>query len=207
MFSPYLGVEYIVQSSDLVNAEAEVSHVGKKKFTLAANAIASGKIVAWYQGKSECGPRALGNRSILADPRNSRMKDILNNRVKHRESFRPFAPAVLWEHQTEYFELDVKSPYMLMVANVKPQVRDKIPSVVHIDGTARVQSVDKNLTPLFYHLIEEFMNTTGVPLVINTSFNVQGEPIVETPQDALKCFLTTHIDELYIGDYMLYKKE
>ena len=134
------------------------------------------------------------------------MKDILNKKVKFREAFRPFAPACIYEFQNEYFDLDISAPYMLMVANVKENVKKYIPAVVHVDGTARVQSVSKELMPEFYALITEFYKITKIPMVINTSFNIKGEEIVETPEDAIKCFLKTEIDELYIGKFKVTKK-
>ena len=130
----------------------------------------------------EWGPRALGNRSVLADPRNSKMKDILNEKVKHRESFRPFAPSILEEYTSDYFDIDIPSPYMLMVANVKQP--KKIPAVTHVDGTGRLQTVSKESNSLYYDLISEFYKITNVPVIINTSMNVMGEPIVNTPLEA-----------------------
>jgi Predicted carbamoyl transferase, NodU family len=178
----------------------------KNKFAKAAQAIANDKIVGWFQGGSECGPRALGNRSILANPRNPDMKDILNSRVKFRESFRPFAPSVLYEYQQEYFDLDVPSPYMLIIADVIEEKKADIPSVVHVDGTARLQTVLEELNPTFYQLIKAFYQKTGVPVLLNTSFNINKEPIVETPQDAIRCFLNSDFDELYIEDMCIEKK-
>ena len=151
----------------------------------------------------EWGPRALGNRSILADPRLPEMKDILNEKIKHRESFRPFAPSILEEHVSEYFELDVPSPYMLLVAKIKKP--DKIPAVTHIDGTGRLQSVSRDVNPLYYDLITEFHKITGVPVIINTSMNVMGEPIVNTPEQAHAMILKTDMDYLVMGDFILSK--
>ena len=151
----------------------------------------------------EWGPRALGNRSILADPRISKMKDILNEKIKHRESFRPFAPSILEEYISEYFELDISSPYMLLVANVKKP--DKIPAVTHVDGTGRLQSVSKNSNPLYYDLISEFYKITNIPVIINTSMNVMGEPIVNTPEQAYKMIIKTDMDYLVIGNHLVKK--
>lgn len=134
------------------------------------------------------------------------MKDIVNSRVKFREGFRPFAPSVLWEYQREYFDLDIATPYMLMVADIWPRKRSVIPAVTHVDGTGRVQTVVRELNPRYYQLIEAFFKITGVPIVLNTSFNVKGEPIVETPGDAIRCFLGTNFDELYLGDTLVVKK-
>ena len=166
-----------------------------------AELISTGNVVGWYQGKMEWGPRALGNRSILADPRNASMKDILNEKIKHRESFRPFAPSVLEEHTSEYFEIDVPSPYMLMVAKVKKP--DKIPAVTHIDGTGRLQTVSKDSNPLYYDLINEFYKITDVPVLINTSMNVMGEPIVNTPEQVYQMILKTDMDCLVMGNNLI----
>ena len=162
-----------------------------------AKLISCENVVGWYQGQMEWGPRALGNRSILADPRNAKMKDILNEKVKHRESFRPFAPSILEEHVSDYFDIDIPSPYMLMVANVKQP--KTIPAVTHVDGTGRLQTVSKESNPLYSDLINEFYKITNVPVIINTSMNVMGEPIVNTPSEAYNMFLTTDVDYLVMG--------
>ena len=166
-----------------------------------AQLIADGNIVGWYQGKMEWGPRALGNRSILADPRRDEMKDILNAKIKHRESFRPFAPSILEEYTSEYFDIDVPSPYMLMVSPVK-KPKD-IPAVTHVDGTGRLQTVSKETNPLYYDLINEFYNITKIPVIINTSMNVMGEPIVNTPEHAYSMILKTDMDYLVMGNYLI----
>jgi carbamoyltransferase len=171
----------------------------------AAKVLADGKVVGWFQGRSEFGPRALGNRSILADPRTAEMKDILNKRVKFRQAFRPFAPIVLFERANEIFEGDEDSPYMLLAKRVRPDWIDKIPGIVHVDGTARVQTVRRETNEPLYNLLKEFDAITGVPVLINTSFNVKGEPIVETPEDAMRCFLTTGIDYLILHDLVITK--
>ena len=168
-----------------------------------AKLISEGNIIGWYQGKMEWGPRALGNRSILADPRDANMKDILNEKIKHRESFRPFAPSVLEEFSSEYFDIDIPSPYMLMVAKVKKP--EKIPAVTHVDGTGRLQTVSKNSNPLYYELINQFYKITGIPVIINTSMNVMGEPIVNTPKQAYSMILKTDMDYLMMGSYMISK--
>ena len=170
-----------------------------------AKVLAEGNVLGWFQGGSEFGPRALGHRSIIADPRKPEMKDILNSRVKHRQPFRPFAPIVLAERSNEIFEGDFESPYMLMAKNVYPAWRDKIPAIVHVDGTARVQTVTEQSSPRLYRLLKEFDKLTGVPVLINTSFNVKGEPIVETPKDAMECFLTTGIHYLAMHDLLISK--
>ena len=166
-----------------------------------AKLISEGNVVGWYQGKMEWGPRALGNRSILADPRRKEMKDILNEKIKHRESFRPFAPSILEEHYSEYFDIDIPSPYMLMVAPVKKP--DKIPAVTHVDGTGRVQTVSKNSNPFYHKLISKFHELTGVPVIINTSMNVRGEPIVNTPEQAYKMLTKTDMDYLFMKNFMV----
>ena len=152
------------------------------------------------------GPRALGNRSILADPRRAEMKDRVNARVKHREGFRPFAPSVLAERAGEYFEGCRESPYMILNFVVRPEKRGMIPAVTHVDGTARVQTVAREASPLYYRLIEEFARLTGVPVLLNTSFNVRGEPIVHTPDEAIVCLLGTDMDRLVIGPYVAQKR-
>ena len=170
-----------------------------------AKLLADQKVVGWFQGGSEFGPRALGNRSLLADPRKPEMKDILNKRVKHRQAFRPFAPIVLAERAKEVFEGEEDSPFMLIAKRVRPEWRDKIPAIVHVDGTARVQTVREETNPILYRLLREFDALTGVPVLINTSFNVKGEPIVETPRDAVICFLTTGVDHLVLHDRLISK--
>jgi carbamoyltransferase len=168
--------------------------------------IADGKIVGWFQGRMEFGPRALGNRSILADPRRKDMKDILNSRIKYREPFRPFCPSILAEKVGDYFETNYPSPFMVMAYKIKPQQRDRIPAVTHGDGTGRLQTVEQDVNPLYWKLIRRFEEATGVPVLLNTSFN-ENEPIVHTPAQAVDCFLRTRMDVLSIGSYILYKAE
>jgi len=168
-----------------------------------AKLISEGNVIGWYQGKMEWGPRALGNRSILADPRRKEMKDILNEKIKHRESFRPFAPSILEEYVSEYFDMNIPSPYMLMVAPVKKS--DKIPAVTHVDGTGRVQTVSTNSNPLYHKLITKFHELTGVPVIINTSMNVKGEPIVNTPEQAYNMLTKTDMDCLFMKNFMVRK--
>lgn len=170
-----------------------------------AKLLADQKVIGWFQDRSEFGPRALGNRSLIADPRRAEMKDILNSRVKHRQAFRPFAPIVLADRMKDVFEGEEDSPFMLIAKPVRPEWRDKIPGIVHVDGTARVQTVREATNPRLYRLLKEFERLTGVPVLINTSFNVKGEPIVETPQDAMICFLTTGIDHLVLQDMLISK--
>ncbi|MBR1154646.1 carbamoyltransferase C-terminal domain-containing protein [Bradyrhizobium sp. JYMT SZCCT0428] len=170
-----------------------------------AKLLADQRVIGWFQGGSEFGPRALGNRSLLGDPRKPEMKDILNSRVKHRQAFRPFAPIVLAERMKDIFEGDADSPFMLLAKPVRPEWRDKIPAIVHVDGTARVQTVREATNPRLYQLLKEFDALTGVPVLINTSYNIKGEPIVETPRDAVACFLTTGVDHLIMHDTVVSK--
>ncbi len=170
-----------------------------------AKLISEGNIVGWFQGKMEWGPRTLGNRSILADPRDPKMKDILNEKIKHRELFRPFAPSILEEYVSEYFELDIPSPYMLLVAKIKKP--EKIPAVTHVDGTGRLQTVSKHVNSLYHSLINEFYKITDVPVVINTSMNVRGEPIVNTPEQAHAMILKTEMDYIMMGNYMILNRK
>jgi len=193
----------------------------------AASALAEGKAVGWFQGRMEFGPRALGGRSILGDPRSPQMQKTLNLKVKYRESFRPFAPSVLREHVGEWFELDADSPYMLMVAPIRGErrremtgeeqarfgidklnvVRSQIPAVTHVDYSARVQTVHRESNPRYHALLTRFHALTGCPVLVNTSFNVRGEPIVCTPEDAFRCFMGTDIEMLFVGNCMLRKEQ
>lgn len=199
--SPYLGKTYTItevsKACKMYGSRISVTNVSDKDVLKKIN---DQKIVAVFGGGSESGRRALGNRSILADPRNLKMKDLINQKVKHREWFRPLAPSILEERVSEYFEDQVFSPYMSFALKVKEGKRDKIPAVVHFDGTARLQTVNKLLSPWFYNFILEWEKISGVPVLINTSFN-DSEPIVETPEDAIGCFLGTDIDYVYFFDY------
>ena len=171
-----------------------------------ARAIAAGRIVGWFQGRLEFGPRALGNRSILADPRRKDMKDMLNSRIKYREPFRPFCPSILAEATADYFETGYPSPFMVVAYKIKPHQRDRIPAVTHADGTGRLQTVEQDVNPLYWKLIKRFGEITGVPVLLNTSFN-ENEPIVNTPAEALDCFLRTQMDVLVLGPFLLLKSE
>ena len=173
----------------------------------AADLIAQGKVIGWFEGALEFGPRALGARSILGDARNKEMRSRMNSKVKFREPFRPFAPTVLWEHVSEYFELSVESPYMLFVATVKEEARSKIPAVTHFDNSARVQTIKREAHPLYYDTINAFYKKTGCPVVINTSFNVRGEPLVCSPEDAVGCFMRAEMDYLVMGCFLLDKQQ
>jgi carbamoyltransferase len=171
-----------------------------------AGLIADGNVVGWFQGRMEFGPRALGARSILADPRDPKMRDTLNMKIKFREGFRPFAPSCTADQCAEWFDIDRDSPYMLLVAPVREDKR-VIPAVTHVDHSARIQTVTRQQNPLYYDLISAFERRTGVPVIINTSFNVRGEPIVCTPHDAYVCFMRTNMDHLALGHFLLDKKE
>ncbi len=177
----------------------------KDPYALAAKKLSEGKIVGWFQGGAEFGPRALGNRSILTRPYPAQMKDHLNARVKFREEFRPFAPAVLAEFQDEYFTIGQDSPHMLIACQVRPDKRDVIPAVVHVDGSCRVQTVRPETNRRFDALLKAFHAETGCPVLLNTSFNVKGQPIVNTPAEAIACFRSTNIDVLVVGDFYVEK--
>jgi carbamoyltransferase len=200
-------------SPEQVRTAVEASSVSQGGYTIAelqeeellrrtAAIIAEGKILGWYQGRAEWGPRALGNRSIVADPRRPEMKEILNRRIKHREIFRPFAPSILAEKTGEWFEKSHPSPFMSLAYSVLPEKRDKIPAPTHVDGTGRLQTVTPEANPRFYALIREFERQTGVPVVLNTSFN-DNEPIVCRPEEALDCFLRTQMDALVLGNILI----
>lgn len=167
-----------------------------------ARELAGGRLVFWFQGRMEWGPRALGNRSLLADPRREDIRALINSKVKLREPFRPFAPSVLEERAAEYFDLPGPSPFMLCTAPVQSSMKGVIPAVVHVDGSARVQTVDVDSNPLYRLLLETFARHTGVPVLLNTSFNVH-EPIVCTPQEAVRCFLRTEVDWLVMGNLLV----
>ena len=190
-----------------------------------AQLLAEGKVIGLHQGRMEFGPRALGCRSIIGDARSPQMQSVMNLKIKYRESFRPFAPSVLREHVSEWFELDVDSPYMLLVADVAPQKRIKIdetqltgldklrvsrseiPAVTHVDGSARIQTVTREANPLYWEIIEAFRKRTGCPVIVNTSFNVRGEPIVCTPEDSYRCFMRTEMDYLVLESFVLSKDQ
>jgi len=202
----YMHADYILNNNIHIPetyAGKEYEYVGEKKLSIRhiAQELANGKIVGWFQGRSESGNRALGNRSILADPRNPNIKDIINKTIKKREDFRPFAPAVLEHHYQAYFDTNQPSPYMSRIVPVKC---NNIPGVTHVDGTARIQTVNRKQNEKFFNLIREFYQCTGVPMLLNTSFNCQ-EPIVETPEQAINTFNKTELDILVINDYMLCK--
>ncbi|GAX59886.1 carbamoyl transferase [Candidatus Scalindua japonica] len=208
----------------------EGSHFEKLKTdeipSIVAELIAGENVIGWFEGRMEFGPRSLGSRSIIGDPRSKEMQSVMNVKIKYRESFRPFAPSVLKEHVSDYFDMDCESPYMLLVANIKDEkkikmsgdeerlfgleklkvARSDVPAITHVDYSARIQTVSREDNPLFYSVIEEFYKKTGCPMVVNTSFNVRGEPIVCRPEEAYKCFMRTGMDYLIMGSYLLDKK-
>jgi len=202
----YLGPEF---SENEILSSLEVAKLSYRKpddiAKETARLISNGKIIGWFQGRMEWGARALGNRSILADVTNPEMTNIVNKYVKHREDFRPFAPACTVESVSEYFECDGQSPYMLNVFPAREKARQKMPAIVHVDGTARLQTVSRPANPLFYSLLEELNRLKGVPCVLNTSFNIKGEPIVCSPMDAIKCWSSTGLDVLVMGPFLLEK--
>jgi carbamoyltransferase len=207
----YLGPAYdgrAVEGALATFAPKIVTRRPEPLYDYVAESIGAGKVVGWFQGRMEWGPRALGNRSILADPRRDDMRDVVNHAVKLREGFRPFAPACLLEHATEWFDMTglPESPYMLFVVPVREDKRARIPSVTHVDGSARVQTVSPRQNPRLHALLTAFHARTGVPVLLNTSFNVKGEPIVNTPTDAVQCFLGTRIDMLVIDDHVIEKR-
>ena len=167
-----------------------------------AGAISDGKVIGWFQGRMEWGPRALGNRSILCDPRRANMKDILNLKIKRRESFRPFAPSILREAVPAWFETDDDVPFMMQVYQIRQEKRPAIPAVTHVDGSGRLQTVHRHTNPRYYRLIESFRDLTGIPLLLNTSFN-ENEPVVCRPEEALDCFLRTKLDVLVLQDWFV----
>jgi carbamoyltransferase len=202
MEGAYTGPEFTNEEiqAELRKSELQYETYSDREVTeRAAQDIAAGLVVGWFQGRMEFGPRALGNRSIVVDPRRSEMKEILNDRIKKREPFRPFAPSVLEEHTGDYFEQTHPAPTMLMVYQVKPERRAEIPAVTHVDGSGRLQTVSQTLNPRYYQLISDFYQRTGVPIVLNTSFN-ENEPIVCTPRHAIDCFMKTRMDVLYVGN-------
>jgi carbamoyltransferase len=231
MSGSYLGPEYsqpdIESRLRAAGARFDVAADDRTMIDRTAAALASGQAVGWFQGRMEFGPRALGARSILGDARSPSMQKTLNLKVKYRESFRPFAPAVLREDVADWFDLNDDSPYMLLVADVTEDhrramtggeqrlfgidklnvVRSTIPAVTHVDYSARVQTVHRQTNPVFHQLLQAFKTRTGCPVLVNTSFNVRGEPIVCTPEDAFRCFMGTDLDLLVVGRAVLSKDQ
>ncbi|WP_107669015.1 carbamoyltransferase [Cyanothece sp. BG0011] len=230
MQGAYLGPEFSNEEAQQYLEDVRANYVyleDSELFSKVAEILAKGNVVGWFQGRMEFGPRALGNRSIIGDPRNEKMQSVMNLKIKYRESFRPFAPSVLGEKVNQYFELDKPSPYMLIVAEVKKDLhipmtaeqkqlfgieklkipRSKIPAITHVDYSARVQTVHPETNPRYYQLIKQFEALTGCGVLVNTSFNVRGEPIVCTPEDAYRCFMRTEMDYLVINNYLLAKSK
>ncbi|UNK18932.1 hypothetical protein MNQ98_02470 [Paenibacillus sp. N3/727] len=208
-FSPYLGRTFDAEDYEIA-LQQFAEHITVESLDDLYGSVASildqGEIIGWFQDRSEIGPRALGNRSILADARRKDMKDLINSRIKHREAFRPFAPIVLEEEQTKYFAMDHPSYYMLLVPNILEEKRSEVPSITHADGTGRVQTVSKQINPKLHRLLSSFQRLTGTPILLNTSFNDNGEPIVETPVDAIRCFLNIDLDGLVLDKWLIRKK-
>ena len=209
MQTPYLGSRVSTSTLEQLETLAQVPNCVKLTdsiFEVTARLLSEGLLVGWCRGRAEFGPRALGNRSILADPRKAEMKEKINAMVKFREAYRPFAPSVLTEHAEAYFEHYQESPYMEKTLKVRPGMRDGIAGVVHVDGTARLQTVRKDWNPDYYRLIEAFHQLTEVPILLNTSFNIMGKPIIHSVEDALGMFYTTGLDVLVIEDYLITKQ-
>ena len=230
MKGSYLGPQFSDKETQQYLDDVRANYIylkDRELFKTVAAILAKGNVIGWFQGRMEFGPRALGNRSIIGDPRNEKMQSVMNLKIKYRESFRPFAPSVLSEKVNQYFELDKPSPYMLLVAEVKNDLhipmteeqkqlfgieklkipRSKIPAVTHVNYSARVQTVHPETNPRYYQLIKQFEVLTGCGVLVNTSFNVRGEPIVCTPEDAYRCFMRTEMDYLVVNNYLLAKSE
>ncbi|MCW8994201.1 MAG: hypothetical protein OQK77_00140, partial [Psychromonas sp.] len=229
-FGSYLGPEF---NDDDIQSFINSFNLTAKKINedelikTVSKLIAEEKVIGWFDGRMEFGPRALGARSIIGDARSPKMQALMNIKIKFREGFRPFAPSVLYEKGSEYFEIEKESPYMLLVADVKKErrvkmsdeqeklwgieklniVRSDIPAITHVDYSARLQTVHKETNPRYHKLIQQFEKDTGCAVIINTSFNVRGEPIVCTPEDAYKCFMRTNMDYLVLGNYLLAKED
>jgi len=206
-FYPYLGDEYSNEEIEKVLKKYKLKYEFKENVEAdAAMELSKGNILGWFQGRDEFGPRALGNRSILSDPRDPNMKDKVNDIVKYRENWRPFAPSMLAEKAGEVLKHISLSPYMILTDYVSDAYEKKIPAVVHVDKTLRPQTVDKKMNPRYWNLISEFEKITGVPVVVNTSFNLKGEPNVSSPTDAVRTFFTSGLNLLYVGNYKVYKQ-
>jgi carbamoyltransferase len=207
LLGPGFTDEEIQAMLDSFNANYKKINSEEKLVEETARMLADNKVVGWFQGRLEFGPRALGNRSILANPKNPDMKEILNSKVKFREKFRPFAPSVTREDASTYFDIFIDAPYMLLIPDVHPEKRSLLPAITHVDGTARLQMVDKKTNPRYHKLLNAFKKAAGVPVLLNTSFNVRGEPIVLSPTDAYSCFMRTGIDALVMGNFLLTEKD
>lgn len=205
--NPFVGNEYSDEHIETLLKKFKLHYVHHENITgAAAELLEKGQIIGWFQGRMEIGPRALGARSILANPAFPSMKDKINSQVKFREAYRPFAPSATVESCREFFDIDVEAPFMLKVCQVKDEKRDVLPAITHVDGSARLQTVSKQTNPIYHQLISQLGERTGVPVVLNTSFNIQGEPVVESPRDAIRCFFSTGLDVLAIGSFLVFKK-
>ncbi len=203
---PYLGTSYSDDHIAKVLSDCKLQAARQDDMAAtAARLLSDGQILGWFQGRMEIGPRALGNRSILANPALPHMKDKINAEVKHREAFRPFAPSVPVEDKDRYFDISGESPFMLKVCPVRPQMRSQLPAITHVDGSARLHTVTREVNPRFYELLQKFGGLTGTPVLLNTSFNIQGEPIVESPEEAIRCFFSTGMDSLALGNFLVTK--
>jgi len=206
LLGPEYSNEEIRMVLDKYNAQFTEYKTEDELIKTTADMLAKDKVVGWFQGRMEFGPRALGCRSILANPKNPNMKEIINSKVKFREKFRPFAPSVIKEEASKYFDIKIDAPYMLLIPPVHPDKRELLPAITHIDGSARLQTVDKKTNKKYYLLLEAFKQKASVPVLLNTSFNVRGEPIVCTPEDGYSCYMRTGIDALVMGNYILTEK-
>ena len=208
LLSPYLGSTMkndAIQRLIRFNKSLKIQHLPNSITAETAHLLANGKLLGWVQGRAEYGPRALGNRSILADPRKAATQDLINEKIKFREMFRPFAPSILHEYANDYFENYHESPYMDKTLHIRKSMQEKIAAVCHVDGTGRLQTVKREWNPRFYELIEHFFGLTQVPVLLNTSFNIMGKPLVHSVEDALTVFMTTGLDALVIDDYLITK--
>jgi carbamoyltransferase len=204
--NPYVGNEYSNDEIKKIIDECKLSAEWHDDIeSVTAGLLQEGNIIGWFQGRMEIGPRALGNRSILADPSYPDMKDKINAEVKHREAYRPFAPSAPVESKNDYFDLRVEAPFMLKVCDVLPEKQSVIPAITHVDGSARLQTVREEINPRYHKLLTEFGKVSQAPVLLNTSFNIMGEPIVESPYHAIRCFFSTGLDLLILGNYLIRK--
>lgn len=204
--NPYVGTEYSNNEIEALIKECKLqAEYHEDICSITARHLSEGNIIGWFQGQMEIGPRSLGNRSILADPTKSEMKDKINAEVKHREAYRPFAPSCIVEAKNEFFDIDVEAPFMLKVCYVKPESVQKLPAITHVDNSARLQTVRKEVNPRYHELLSKFGELSGAPVLLNTSFNIMGEPIVESPLQAIRCYFSTGLDMLVLGNYLIKK--
>lgn len=204
--NPFVGTEYSDEQIEKILRECKLSYEKSANICEdAAQILHEGNIIGWFQYKMEIGPRALGSRSILADPTKPDMKDKINAEVKHREAYRPFAPSAIAEVRNKYFDIEVEAPFMLKVCMVRDEYQSQLPAITHVDGSARLQTVREETNPMYYRLIKAFGERSGIPVVLNTSFNIMGEPVVESPIQAIRCFFSTGLDVLVIGSFIVRK--